>query len=249
MSSLDSNPVVQILGSEFDAPHLNDVIMFFYLVTVALDVAKTGGSKNYVHHIGLTMLRAYGSLNVCLALVLGDMPSAGLKNMDNAIYTAIAAMLYVRFVAKQLLPAEVTNYLGHVYDLSYSIVKGNAAGVGYVMAASALPGSVIAPFMGAYLGVQGHRLLENGMKAMNGSSFDNDDLLAVLGGPLFYFVTVYGGCSALVARAALVVLHVSTSYMDYNNALGSVFSSLNSMTGKVGGGAKRGRSSTPKGRR
>jgi hypothetical protein len=225
------------LGSEFDAPHLNDVIMFFYLVTVSM--AAQSGSKNYVHTIGLTMLRAFGSLNLALAIMLGDMPSAGLKNMDNALYTAVAALLYVRFVAKRLLPAEVSNYLGHVYDLSYSIVKGSHAAAGYAMAAGALPGSVVAPFMGAYLGAQGHRLVEHGLKSMNSSSFDNDDLLGVLGGPLLYAMTVYGGQSAMVARAGLVAFHFSCNYVDYNNTFNSVFGTLNTVTSKRGSTPKR----------
>lgn len=243
--ALDSNPVVQILGQEYDAGNvqgvsLNDAVQFFFTVVVASSVTN---SKNWVHSIALTFLRAYGSM-FCLSLLLGTMPDASYKNMDACVKMCVAALVFVRFVSGYI-PAEVSKYTNYLNDLSYSIVKGNAAGVGYGVAASALGGNQFAGFMGAYVAVQGHRLLEEaGLKSMNKATFDNDDLLAVLGGPVFFLATTQGGASGLVARAVLVLFHISCNYVDYNGALSSVRKQVNSVAG--GSKSKRGRSSSPR---
>jgi hypothetical protein len=239
MGGLDSNPIVQILGQEWNGwEHWNNMVMFFYCVTVANSV---NGSKNWVHRIALTFLRAYGSMHLCMNLVMGGMPGDGLKNLDACLKMCFYALAWNQWFSG-FIPNEIGGYMGHAYDWSYSIVKGNAAAAGYAVAASALPGNQFAGFLGAYIGVQGHRLVEHGgLKSMNVASFDADDLLAILGGPAFFFMTGNFGASALVARAGLVMLHVSTRYVDYNGMLSGIAGTVDGIAG-----GKRSRSRSPK---
>jgi hypothetical protein len=216
-------------------------VQFFFTVVVASSV---NNSKNFLHSVAVTFLRAYGSA-ACLSLLLGTLPDASYKNLDACVKMCVAALVFVRFVSGYI-PAEVSKYTNYLHDLSYSIVKGNAAGVGYGVAAAALSGNQFAGFLGAYVAVQGHRLIEeSGLKSMNKATFDNDDLLAVLGGPLFLLATTQGGASGLVARAVLVLFHISCNYVDYNGALSSVRKQVNSVAGGSSK-SKRGRSSSPR---
>lgn len=186
--------------------------------------------------MALMFLRAYGSMHLCMNLVMGKMPGQGLRSLDECLKMCFFALMYVKFVANAAVPENMGNWLGHAYDLSYSIVKGNAAAAGYAIGASALSGNTAGGFLGAYIAVQGHRLLEHGgLKSMNVSTFDADDLLAILGGPLFMVMTGNFACSALVARAGCVALHISTRYVDYNSLLGNIGDTVNNAASKVGG--------------
>jgi len=113
------------------------------------------------------------------------------------------------------------------------------------MVAAALPDSLAAPFAGAYLAVNGHRILEKGVSAFAVSSYDGDSLLGIVGGALYFALIEYVRVSSLVARVVLILFRLSADYVDYNGLIATVTDAV----GSVGGGSsgsKRGRSRTPK---
>lgn len=239
MSALDANPAVQVLGMEFDAPYVKETFLFFYAVAVVQQIRQT---KNLVHTLAVALLRCFGSYGFLLPLVLGALPSKAYANFDSYMLTLGGAIFTVDLVLSRI-PSDVMNWLQYPIDITYSVVKANACGHGYVMCAAALPDSVVAPFVGAYLAVNGHRILEHGIGSFGTKKFDGDALLGIAGGLWYFALIEYVRVSSLIARVFLIVFRISCDYVDYNHLIDQVISASN-----MGGPApsKRGRSKTPK---
>lgn len=239
MSALDQ--VVGVFGLEHENPVFEQTALFLYTAAVVQGVR----GKNIVHKVALTLSRAFGSDGFLLPLVLGGLPSATYKAFDAYLTTIIAAIFFVTVVLDRFVPSNVSDLLAYPTDLAYAVVKGNAAGHGFVMVAAALPDSLAAPLFGAYLAVNGHRMLENGIGALAVSKFDGDNLLGVVGGALYYALIEYGRVSAIQARVLLVVFRVSADYVDYNGLYNQVYAAITDVI-PSGKSSKRGRSRTPK---
>lgn len=237
---LDRSIITQSIGMEGDIPYLREICMYFYCVSVASTVYAKG--KNSIHCITLTFVRAWGSYHILLPILLGTMPSTIFKEFDLSFSLTFAAVVSAWF-AQKYVPTDVNNYLNHVYDLATSIVKGNYAGFGYMQSAAVLDGSLFAPWIGAFAAVEGNQILEGGVKAFNDRTFDDDMLLAVSAGPLYFALTTYVDLSPLLARNALVFFRFSTQFVNYNNILAQIVGSIGGRGAK--GASSRGRSSTP----
>jgi hypothetical protein len=242
MSSLDSNPAVQVLGLEHENPYVRETFLFFYAVTIVQGIK----SKNLVHTVALALNRAFGSYGFLLPLVLGGLPSKTYQSFDSYLLTLVGAIFFVQVILDRFVPSNISVYLEKPCEIAYSVVKGNAAGHGFVMVAAALPDSVVAPFAGAYLAVNGHRILEQGVSAFAVSYYDNDSLLGVVGGAIYFALIEYVRVSSLVARVALIVFHISCSYVDYNSMIETVTTAVGKVGGSSSGSSKRSRSKTPK---
>jgi hypothetical protein len=237
---MDTNPVVQILGFEHENAYVKDVFLFLYTVTVV----QSFKGKNFVHQGAVSMLRAFGSFGLCVPLILGALPSSMFKQFDQYFLTLAGAMVFVAVVYDRIFTGDLAKHFDKLTNLAYCVVKGNAAGHGYVMVATILPESIAAPFIGTYLAVNGHRILEKGIQTVGASAlFDEDTLLAVFGGFLYYGMIEYVRVSALVARLVLILFRVSCDYVDYNHILNNICSAVGGNTGAASG---RGRSRTPK---
>lgn len=155
------------------------------------------------------------------------------------MWILVSAIAWCWFSDK-FIPFDLSKHADHLSGFAYSMIKANNAGAGYAAAAAALPGSWWAPLIGAYLGVNGARLIENGVGAISKKP-DNDDLLAIASGFAIWFLTTHLAASALLARAILVAFSYSCNYVDYQAKWAEA------VAGATGGAAKaRGRSSTPK---
>lgn len=238
LAGLDNNAVVKFLGNENDAQYLKESIIFFFCVGIVNNLSGRD-RKDLVSCIGLSFLRAFGDLNIALALGLGAMPGDVFKNLDHFMYILIAAIAFCWFSDK-FIPKDVSGHFNHVSDFAYSMIKANNAGAGYAAAAAALPGSWWAPLIGAYLGVNGARLIEKGVSATSKKP-DNDDLLAIAAGTAIWILTTQLAASALLARAILVLFSYSCNYINYQEKYAEIVSGA--VTGAKGA---RGRSSTPK---
>jgi len=243
MSSLDGNQIVQALGMEHENPYVKDTILFFYVVAV---MATIKGAKNIVHQISIATLRGFGSYGFALPLVLGALPSKMYSNFDSNICTIVAAIIFTTCIVDRIIPADMQKYMSKINDFAYCIVKGNAAGHGFVMVAAAVPDSQIAPFVGAYIAVNGHRLLEKGIGAIATASYDGDSLLGIIGGIIYYAAIEYVRVSSLVARVMLIIFRISAEYIDYNSIQANISSAIGSGSKATGASGGRGRSRTPK---
>jgi len=238
MSQLDTNPVVQILGFEHEQTAIHDVFLFFYAIAIVQSVK----GKNFLHEGGVSLLRGFGSYGFFVPLVLGQLPSKMLKDFDQYFKILIGAQVFVAVVYDRLFPGDIQKHFNAVTNFAYSVIKGNAAGYGYVLVSTALGNSIAAPFIGAYLAVNGHRILEKGIHAVGATThFDADSLLGIFGGLIYYALVEYVRTSALVARIALVAFRISCDYVDYNYILDNISGAIGSKSS-----AGRGRSRTPK---
>ncbi len=70
-------------------------------------------------------------------------------------------------VQKKLNTKAVNVFFDYCEKIAYSIVKANVCAQGCEAARGALGGSFWAPFVGSYLAVQGHLMVENGIGAIN----------------------------------------------------------------------------------
>lgn len=241
LEGLDRNPVVQFLGIEYDGAgaYLKETLYFLYAVAIVQGISRS--SKNWLHTIGLGWCRAFGDLSVCLPLVLGTMPGMAFKNFDWFFWTIVGAMIWC-WASDKFIPRDISKHLEWAYKGAYSIIKANNAGIGYAMAESALPGSQIAPWIGAWLGVNGHRCVELGIAGLKPHS-DEDDVLAVSAGIWMGLMTEHLGASRLFVRAFLVVFHFSCHWVNWNGYLSKVINTV--QAGVTGGKSPRGRSRTP----
>ena len=175
-------------------------------------------------------MRAYGDLSLALPLGLGQGPSGAFKALDVTMQLLLIAVFWAWYVDAHV-PSQVRSLWDHAQSLAYAIVKGNNAALGYAAAAAALPGSWWAPLFGAYVAVNGARLIENGMGAARKSSWDNDDLLAIVSGALIWFATAHLALSALVVRVLLVLFAFSSNWVNWQAKVAGLWA--------TGTGAKR----------
>jgi len=117
-------------------------------------------------------------------------------------------------------------------DLSWAIVKANNASAGYAAAASL--GGFWAPIFGAYVAVNGARLIENGVSGVNKQ--DANSLVAEAAGIFIWFFTTHLAASALTARALLALWAFSGNWISWRGQVDSILSNFR--------GASRGK--TPK---
>lgn len=245
MSDLHDNPIVEALASESDIPYVNRAVVFLYVFAVVRGSRSRGWLiATFAHNL----LRAFGAVGLALPLLLGQMPSDILKGVDDYAQLVAGAMLLEHFLGMMTLPKPVDQILDHIVAVSYAIVKGNAAAMGYTALQGACPGSYLAPAAGAYIAVNGHRLIENGVSAFGDKlKKDGDAKLAVFSGLLYFLMTsgeVGPAIHVVLARALLVVYRISCDYVDYDDVLAKVEGIFDKATGGLTTGRKmrRGRS-------
>lgn len=219
LAFLNSNPVVQIAGMEGDMKYWKETVLFCYCTVIALGAAA-GGS--HVAMIGSTYIRAFTSLGFALPLALGKLPggSIPMKSFDQFFVFVLAASLFVMYVYPKVINTnDLKNLSGKALNVFYAIVKGNAAGLGYVMTKEAMGDSMWAPFVGAFVAVNGHRLIEHGVGGAMNAQWDNDTVLAVFGGIIYWALTTHLAMSALVARVCLVGFRAAGDYVNYHDII------------------------------
>lgn len=244
----DTNPIVRILAQDSDIQYADKVVAFFFALAC---VRQTKG--NYVARFFGAAIKMYGALAFVLPLCLNGLPSGLMKEMDDVARMLIVAMIVNDMPFSRFLGKEVDMVMDYLCSFSYAIMRANACAAGYAAFANGFSGSEFAPFVGAFLAVTGHTMIESGMKAFNVNIKGNDDKLAVFGGGIIYVATTYCGASALAARGALSGLNcISAAKPDaYDALIASGSAALNSLTGAVGLGkkgssaSKRARSKTP----
>ena len=233
LAGIDSNAVVQFLGNQdVGVQYLKDAVLFLF----CLGVVKGAGRKGLISTLGLSFLRAFGDVNIALALGLGGMPGAVFKNLDNAMWILGCAVFWAWYCDEHV-PAEISSYWGYAQNLSTCIVKASNAAAGYAAASAAISGSFWAPIFGAYVAVNGARLLENGVSAINKQ--DSNSLLAEAAGIFIWFFTTHLQASALGAQALLAVWAFSGNWINWRGQVDSILA-------KFGGATKKGRNATPK---
>merc|ERR1719506_2596521 len=93
---------------------------------------------------------------------------------------------------------------------------------------------MVAPLIGAYVAVNGDRLIENGLASLNGKGAnDSDSKLALVGGILYLLLTtnffnyIQLGWSVLFVRVFLVWFRISCDYIDYDTFRRTIFGRVN----------------------
>lgn len=241
LAGLENNDVVQFLALETNTEYVKEFITFSFCVSILAGVKK---SLDLVPTIGLGFLRSFGDLSIVLALGMGTMPGLVFQNLDWYMNILVAAIAWSWF-SDNYIPSNISNNFEHVYNVCYSITKANNAGMGYALVSAALPGSFFAPFFGAYLAVNGARILENGIGQIR-KAIDNEDILAVGSGVIIYLVTSEQlGGAATLARALVVVFSFSQNYVDWLSYWNQFTAQVK---GAINGGAKGAakRNATPK---
>jgi hypothetical protein len=256
LANLDSNPVVQFLGLEGNNPYLKETALFFFCTSVCLSVAskKSGTAwKNNVHFLAISYVRCFTSYGFVLPLCLGQLPSSTWKTFDSYCWTLLVAALYALFIQPRFIKKEIQAWLDKPIDVAYAVIKANAAGAGFVLTAKAIPDSFVAPLVGTFLAVNGHKFLEHGVKALAQAQYDNDTILALFGGLLYWTFTTHCKWSALVSRVALVVIRIVIDYVSVNEFLENITRFVNDLlSGSAGKGSSkvgRSRSKTPRGKK
>lgn len=212
LTGLENNDVVGFLALESNIEYMKELLTFLFCTSVVAGVGIK--SKTLVGNLGLGFLRCFGDLSIVVALGMGTMPGMVFQNLDWYMNVLLASIVWTYF-ADRYVPRDISQHFEHAYNFAYSMTKANNAGIGYVMVQNALPGSFWAPFFGAYLAVNGARLLEKGISGLKGS-VDNDDILAIGSGLIIYVLTHEAcGAAATFARAALVVFSFSMNWINY----------------------------------
>lgn len=246
--NIETNMITKMLGQESDIANLDEAVAFFFALSVTRSV-----KGQYVSKFLRTMIRMYGALAFVMPLILAGLPSDMMRNMDDYARVVVTAMVVDAVIPFDAIHPVLGNLVDRCCSLSYAIMKANACAAGYAAFGNAFAGSIMAPFLGAFVATNGHRFIENGMKAFEIKlAGDNDAKVAVCGGLILWAATTQLGASALVARASLAAMNVSQEYVNYDNVLSQVTGVANSLSASVAGGitkatkgGKRGRSRTP----
>ena len=233
LAGIDSNAVVQFLGNQdVGVQYLKDAVLFLF----CLGVVKGAGRKGLISTLGTSFLRAFGDVNIALALGLGGMPGAVFKNLDNAMWILGCAVFWAWYCDAHV-PREIASYWGHAQSLSTCIIKAHNAAAGYAAAAIAIPGSFWAPIFGAYVAVNGARLIESGVSAV--SKRDSNSLLAEAAGIWIWLFTTHLQASALGAQALLAAWAFSGNWVNWRGQVDSILANF-------GAGGKRGKTPASK---
>jgi hypothetical protein len=253
--NVERNPITKILGQESDIDvagvSMNDAVGFFFVVSVLRGVK--GG--NWATRLVRTLIRCYAALAFVMPLMLGGLPSDGMKNMDKSAWLVVYAMIFEMVNVGGVHPR-----LGDLVDRccgwSYSIMKANACVAGYAAFKAAFPGSTWAPLLGAFVATNGHNFIEKGMGAFDltvAGKGNKDNKLAVLGGAVISVLQSQFATSALVTKSTMSFLNIMQDHFDFDKVVGMGSRTLNQVTGTVSGlvGGKKmrssmKRSSTPK---
>lgn len=245
MGALDAfanNPVSQLLGLQSDLPYATDITMFLYTLHV-LRGGKSGG--NFLATFVLTFVRAFGAIGFALPLVLGGLPGDILKGMDDNAKIVFFAMVWDMLNVTKKAPAAVNNGLDYAEKLAYSIVKANVCAQGYAAASSALSGSFWAPFVGAYVAVQGAKMVEGGVQEINKNTFDEDGLLGLLGGIWLWVGAAHLDVTGLMANVCLAIFHFSNDFIDHTGNFAQFLNGVDTFLSGASIGGRRSRSRTP----
>lgn len=235
LAGLEQNDLIGFLALESNVEYMKEALTFLFCAGVVGQVGIK--SRTLVSCLGLSFLRCFGDLSIVLALGMGTMPGLVFQNLDWYMNVLVAAIVW-NYFADKFVPDNICDNLNWAYDFAWSMTKANNAGIGYAMVQQALPGSFFAPFFGAYLAVNGARLLEKGVGAIKGgNSCDNTDVLAIGSGVIIYVLTSEQfGAAATFARAALVVFSFSQNWINYmsywNKFVASVTGAVNGASGK-----------------
>lgn len=102
------------------------------------------------------------------------------------------------------------------------------------MGVAVFPNSITAPFIGGFIAVNGHLLLEYGMNALDRAYFSPDVWLGIVGPMLYFALIQYAVMPSVLARVCLVALHfVLTTFVDFNQVAEKLeetfYSTLDSM--------------------
>ena len=244
LDALAGNPVTDFLGLQSNIKYATDVTMFFYALHV-LRSNKRG--SNFLSTFVMTFVRAFGAIGFALPLVLGKLPGDVLSGMDAHAQTVIFAMVWDFLNVTRSAPAAVNDVLRYFQQLCYSVVKANVCAQGYAAAGGAFGGSTLAPFVGAYVAVQGHNFVENGVSSINNNTFGEDGLLGVLGGVFLWAGAKHLDIAGSMANVCLAVFHFTNEWVPWTkhfaDFLGQVEGALAGVGG--GGGGRRSRSRTP----
>jgi len=244
LDALANNHVSDLLAMESNLPYARDATMFFFVLHV-LRSSKAGSS--FLATFVLTFVRAFGAIGFALPLVLGGLPGDILKGMDHNGLIVFCAMAWdhVNIMAKA--PKAVNDVLGHVENLSYSVVKANVCAQGYAAAGSALGGSFWAPFVGAFVAVQGASFIEGGVNSINSNTFNEDGLLGLLGGVWLWLGANHLDVTGSMARVCLAAFHFSNEWVDHTGNFANFLNQVDDFVSNVGtgNGGKRSRSRTP----
>jgi hypothetical protein len=246
LANLAASPATKVLGLEHENKYVKETFLFFYVVSVVQGVRH---NENLVHTLAVALLRAFGSYGFLLPLGLGALPSKTYLHFDSYLTTLVAAVFFVHVILDRFIPFEFHRYLEKPIELAYAIIKANACGHGFVMTAGVLPDSQFAPFVGAFVAVNGHRILEHGVNGLSVPfGFDGDFLLGMIGGPLYWALVTHAGCAPVLARVVLLLFRLSCDYVDYNQVIDNVTGAVSNIGGgrKKAAPAPRGRSRTPK---
>lgn len=247
--NMETNPIVKILGQESDIDHVNDVVGFLFVLSVA---RSCRGS--YVTKMLRTLIRAYAALAFVMPLMLGGLPSGMMKDIDHYAMLVFWAMMFDYVPLGKIHPF-LDDAVDRLAGLSYCIVKANACAAGYHAFGKAFAGSMAAPFLGAFVATNGHQFIEKGMGAFDLTLKGNkDNKVAVCGGLVLYTLETQMHTSGLVAKATLAGLNCAQDNVDFDGMIASVTKIVDgvvaSLTGVIGGGSKKmmsmKRSATPK---
>jgi hypothetical protein len=164
-----------------------------------------------------------------------------MKDIDHYALLAFSAMCFDYIPLGKIHPA-LDKLVNRLAALSYCIVKANACAAGYHAFSKAFAGSVVAPFLGAFIATNGHRFIESGMGAFDLNLKNADNKVAVLGGVVIYTLETQLATSTLVSKAVLSGMNCAQGHVDFdgliNKATKAIEGVTNSVVGAVGGQKK-----------
>lgn len=200
-----------LAGGETGVQYLGDVVEFLFVLNVVRGVVKNG-KHTLVGVFGYSFLRAFGDVNIAVAIGTGKAPAANFGNLDHCLHVIFAAYFWTRFVEAQI-PAQIRRYVAHVENLCFAVVKSANAVAGYnALSAS---GEFVGLF-GAYAGAQGARLVESGISATL-SKKDSVALLATVAGLFLTIFARFVQTSADNTGALLALWFFSCNFVDYRS--------------------------------
>jgi hypothetical protein len=251
--NVERNQIVKILAQESEIDYVNEAVAFLFVVSVLRTV-----KGQYATKLLRTLIRCYAALAFVMPLMLGSLPSGMMKDVDHYAMLVVGAMIFELVPLGSVHP-KLEVLVSQCCAWSYAIVKANACIAGYAAFSKAFPGSVWAPFLGAFVATNGHHFIEKGMGAFDLSisgKDTKDNKLAVCGGVIVMLMEQQAGASAVLVKAGLALLNILQDSVDFdglvktgagvvNNASKTVTNLVkpNKMKSSM---MKKGRSATPK---
>ncbi|CAD7935488.1 unnamed protein product [Amoebophrya sp. A25] len=261
LEELAASPPVLMLSMDYPDMLFKESLVFFYCASIVIGIMESQRVYTFAHLALLSIIRAFGAYGFVLPVMLGQLPNRAFESTDTYFWVLFCASLYGGFFVPHIMPESTHKWFQMFHHFCYSIIRGNSLGHGFSLTVNLVPTSLLAPFFGGFVAVNGHAFLENGLSVADSLKLNCDTVFGVVGGCVYFLLIQYLAVPAGVARVCLVILHVALDHglsdylahmvvAKYDKVAAFIKAKMSKSTQPKAAAmksvAKRGRSKTPK---